>query len=157
MLSLPEDAWLLASLSRGCQVLHHVSLRFWHAINKVYNARVHMNGVCNISGANAFDKCHTAVVPLASVPHMRNTKAVHHFPHYGIPRQSNLHSPQAVNLLEGPLLQARVSQHSTNLYVCLLHVHNALASRPIVAFRARKIHAPNSLPHCALSSSNCTC
>ena len=109
MLGLPEDAWLVGSLSCGCQVLHHVSLHSWHVVDKVYNARVRVNGVCNISSANAFDKCHTTVVSLGCVPHMMNTKAVHHFPHYGIPQQSSLYSLQAANLLERPLLPARVS------------------------------------------------
>ena len=157
MLGLPEDAWLLGSLSRGCQVLHRVFFHYWHVVNKVSNARVRVYGVCNISGANAFDRCHTAVVPLARVPHMMNTKAVHHFPHYGITGQSSLYSLQAVTLLEGPLLQARVSRYSTNLHVSLRHVHNTLASWPIVAFRAREVHAPNSPPPCALSSSDCMC
>ena len=156
MQGLPEVAWLLGSLSHGCRVLHRLSLHSVHVVGKVCNARVHGNEACNISGASAFDKCHTTVVPLACVPHMMNTKAVHHFPHYGIPLQSGLHSAWAVNLLEGLLLPAHVSLHSTNLSVSLLHVHNALASQPIVAFRVREVHAPNSPPPCALSSSNCT-
>ena len=104
MLGLLEDAWLLGSLLRWCQVLCRVSLCSWHVISKFYNARVRVNEVCNISGASAYGKCHTTVVPLARVPHMMNTEAVHHFPHYGIPRQPNLHSLKAVNLLEGPPL-----------------------------------------------------
>ena len=104
MRGLPEDIWLLGSLSHGCQVLRRVSLCSWHVIGKVYNARVRVYEVCNISGASDFDKCHTTVVPLARVPHMMNTKAVHHFPHYGIPQLSSLHSLKAVNLWEGPLL-----------------------------------------------------
>ena len=138
-------------------MLHRVSLHSWHVVNKVHNARVRMNGACNISCANAFNKCHTTVVPLARVPHIMNTKVVYHFPHYGIPRQCSLYSLQAVNLLEGPLLQARVSLRSTNLHFSLLHVHNALASRPIVAFHVCEVHAPNSPPPYALSSSNCMC
>lgn len=109
MLGLPEDTWLLGSLSRGCQVLHHVFPRSWHVIDKVSNARVRVNEVCNSSGANASDRCHTAVVPLAHIPHVMNTKAVHHFPHYGTPRQSSLHSLKVVHLWEGALLQALVS------------------------------------------------
>ena len=104
MQGLLEDAWLLGSLSRGCQVLRRVSLHSWRVVGKVYNTRVRMNEVCNISGASAYDKYHTTVVPLARVPHMMNTEAMHHFPHYGIPRQPNLHSLRAVNLLEGPPL-----------------------------------------------------
>ena len=104
MQGLLEVVWLLGTLSRGCQELHRVSLSSWHVFDKVYNARDCVNEACNISGADAFDKCHTTVVPLARVPHMMNTEAVHHFPHYGIPRQPNRHTLKAVNLLEGPPL-----------------------------------------------------